>query len=100
MSPSIPTTSTVSSAATAGQTPEKTGIYGSVSTSDIAANLKAILAENENGARVPLAAEDISFVETSEDNQRIKHLGVYDIEIRLKGAPDAVRRTIQVNAQE
>lgn len=102
ISPSIPRSSTVSAAARAGKevkTPSKTSIYGSVSTNDIATNLKAILAEDKQGGRVLLAAEDISFVEKTEDADRVKHLGVFEIEIRLKGAPDVVRRTIQVQAQ-
>jgi len=103
VSPSIPVTSTISAAAAQGKEPEKTGktsIYGSVSTSDIAANLKAILAEDEQGARVLLAPEDISFMEETDDKDRVKHLGVFKIDIRAKGASDAVRRTIKVNAQD
>jgi len=79
--------------------PSKTAIYGSVSTADIAASLKAILAEDEDGARVVLGPEEISFVETTEESDRVKHLGIFEIDIRLKGAPDAVRRTIKVSAQ-
>lgn len=109
ISPSIPTTSTVSAAANAAaiagkgtktKTPTKTSIFGSVSTNDIAANLKAILAEDSRGALVVFGHEDISFVEqSSDDKDRVKHLGIFDIEIRLKGAPDVVQRTIQVQAQ-
>ena len=106
LSPSIATNSAISAAATAAapeakpaKKPEKTSIYGSVSTSDIAANLKAILAENEEGARVILSPEDITFVEETEDIDRVKHLGIFEVDIRPKGAPDAIRRTIQVNAQ-
>jgi hypothetical protein len=76
------------------------GIYGSVSTSDIAANLKAILAEDEASSRVVLSAEDIQFVQETDDKDRVKHLGVFEIEIRVEGATDSVRRTIKVNAQD
>lgn len=102
MSPSIPATATLSAAAAEGRgpvTPEKTSIYGSVSTGDIAANLKAILAEDRQGLRVVLSPDDISFVKETEDKDRVKHLGIFEIEIRLSGAPDSVRRTIQVHAQ-
>ncbi|KAK0104598.1 hypothetical protein ONS95_004884 [Cadophora gregata] len=104
VSPSIPASSAISAAAEGnkpgpGRT-EKRGIYGSVSTSDIAANLKAILAEDEEGIRVVLSHENISFVEETEDRDRVKHLGVFDIDIRLEGAPESVRRTIQVSAQD
>lgn len=105
MSPSIPASSAISAAAATAEAnkpgkPEKRGIYGSVSTSDIAANLKAILAEDEEGVRVVLSHENISFVEETDDKDRVKHLGVFDIDIRLDGAPEVVRRTIQVNAQD
>jgi hypothetical protein len=108
LSPSIAANSAVSVAATAaaaataarpGKKPEKTSIYGSVSTSDIAANLKAILAEDGEGARVILSPEDISFVEETEDVDRVKHLGIFEVDIRPKGALDAIRRTIRVNSQ-
>jgi hypothetical protein len=102
-SPSIPATSTVSAAASKGaqsKIPEKTSIYGSVSTTDIAANLKAILAEDDEGARVPLGSEDITFIEKTDDYDRVKHLGVFEIDIRVKGGSDVIRRTIKVSAQD
>lgn len=79
---------------------EKVGIYGSVSTSDIAANLKAILAEDEEGRRVQLSPENISFVEETEEKSRVKHLGSFDIEIRLTDSTEVVRKKITVRAQE
>lgn len=105
VSPSIPTSSAISAAAAIAEAnkpagPERKGIYGSVSTSDIAANLKAILAEDEEGVRVVLSPENISFVEETEDKDRVKYLGVFEIDIQLDGATDAVRRTIKVNAQD
>lgn len=103
LSPSIPATSAISAAAVEGNTTEvanKTSIHGSVSTLDITANLKAILAESEEGSRVVLLPEDISFVEAMEEKDRVKHLGVFEIEITLKGATDVVRRTIKVSAQD
>ena len=106
VSPSIPINATISVAAAAGTTketeidPKRAPIYGSVSTADIASKLKAILAEDEDGERVVLSAEDISFVQELEDKDRVKHLGIFEIDIRLNGATDAIRRTIQVNAKE
>lgn len=102
-SPSIPTSSALSAAALEGvepESPSKVSIYGSVTTSDIASNLKAILAEDEEGARVVLSPEEILFVEEGEEYDRVKHLGVFEIDIRVKGATDVIRRTIKVNAQE
>jgi hypothetical protein len=102
VSPSIPITSAISAAAAEGkklEKPGKTSIYGSVSTGDIVANLKAILAEDEDGARVVLSPEEISFVEETDEKDRVKHLGVFEIEIKLSGASNAFRRTVQVHAQ-
>jgi len=101
-SPSIPPSSAISAAALEGaqpEEPERVGIYGSVSTADIAANLRAILAENDEGSRIVLSPEDITFVKEVEDKDRVKHLGTFEIDIRLKGADGVVRRTISVNAQ-
>lgn len=103
LSPSIRYNSVISAAATEvdeSEVPKKTTIYGAVSTADIAANLKAILAEDEAGTRVILSPEHISFVEETSDKDRVKQVGVFEIEIRLSGAPDSIRRTIRVNAKE
>ncbi|KAG4435676.1 hypothetical protein IFR05_008842 [Cadophora sp. M221] len=105
LSPSIPSSSAISAAAASAEAkqpgkPDRRGIYGSVSTSDIVANLKAILAEDEQGVRVVLSHEDISFVEETEEKDRVKHLGYFDIEIKLQGASDPVVRTIQIIAQD
>ncbi|KAH6719111.1 hypothetical protein BKA61DRAFT_473565 [Leptodontidium sp. MPI-SDFR-AT-0119] len=105
LSPSIPSSSAISAAAASAEAnqpgkADRRGIYGSVSTSDIVANLKAILAEDEEGVRVVLSHEDISFVEETEEKDRVKHLGYFDIEIKLQGASEPVVRTIQIIAQD
>ncbi len=101
ISPSVPSTSTISAAAAeAPAKPAKVSIYGSVSTTDIATSLTAILAEDEAGSRVVLTPEDISFVEVTDEADRVKHLGVFQIEIKLNGAADPVRRQVTVSAQE
>lgn len=102
ISPSIPRSSTVSAAARVGKEEKastSTNIIGSVSTNDIATNLKAILAEDKEGARVLLAVEDISFVKSTEEKDRVNHLGKFEFQIKLNGATKSVRRTIQVQAQ-
>lgn len=101
-SPSIPSTSAVSVAAQEAARPKasKTSIYGSVTTADIAENIRAVLAEDDVGARVVLTSDDITFVEEGEEKDRVKHLGVFEIDIRIKGATDNIRRTIKVNAQD
>lgn len=79
-------------------------IYGSVSTADIAASIKAVLAMDEEGARVVLGPEDVTIVNSKQEEHgaeadRIKALGVFDIEVRVKGG-EAVRRTVSVQPQE
>ncbi|KAL9612046.1 MAG: hypothetical protein Q9167_003338 [Letrouitia subvulpina] len=81
-----------------------TRIFGSVTTTDIADSIKAMLAQNELGRRVVLGAEAISTVKRSENDtgvevDRLKALGEFDIDIRIKGG-DAVRRAVSVRAQD
>ncbi|KAL8649665.1 MAG: hypothetical protein Q9210_004270 [Variospora velana] len=81
-----------------------TKIFGSVSTADIVDAIKAVLAEDEEGARVVLSADEIYIdEETSEESgvemDRLKALGDYDVEIRLKGV-DAIPRRVSIRAQE
>jgi hypothetical protein len=102
-SPSIPASSAVSVAAQNAigpQPQQQLSIYGSVTTTDIAENMKAILAGHNEGARVILTPEDITFVETGEEQDRVKHLGLFEIIIKIKGATHQIRRNIKVNAQE
>lgn len=78
-----------------------TSIYGSVTTLDVATNLKAMIAANEHTAgRVVLNAEDIRIVSGTDDESRAKHLGDFDIEISVKGVAQPVRRQIRVIPEE
>ncbi len=107
-SPSLPASSAISAAAREGvedsvdefEIPTRISIYGSVTSTDIISNLKAILAEDSEGERIVISPEDITFVDEHEENDRIKHLGVFEIDIAIKGVSETVRRTIRVNAQE
>lgn len=79
-------------------------IYGSVSTTDIAEQVKSILCETEEGARLVLGAEDIIILndgggEVNEEAGRLKGLGDFPIEIRVKNG-DAVRKTVRVIARD
>lgn len=84
--------------------PEPANIYGSVSTVDIAANIKALSANHPECSRVVLTAEDISFETQDGDSgvetDRVKRLGEFGINIKLKSASGTVRRTIVVHAQQ
>ena len=77
-------------------------IYGSVSTTDIANNIKEYVAYNDEASRVTLSDNDIRFVGVSEleESTRVKHLGEYEIEISIKGTEGRVRRKVQVLAQQ
>lgn len=102
-SPSLPASALISHAAGGNKpipTETKQAIYGSVSTADIAATIRAVLAEDAEGSRIVLGPEDIKFAIETEEKDRVKHIGTFDVDIRVKGAPEAVRRTITVRAQE
>ena len=81
-------------------------IYGSVSTADIIESMKALLSQTEEGARVVLAAEDVKIlvpegVEAQDvgiEGDRVKALGEFQVEARVKGG-EAVVRTVSVRAQ-
>jgi ribosomal protein L9 len=90
--------------------PQSAKIFGSVSTADVADSFKAVLDQTEEGSRVVLGAEDIKFLgteqmeaaesqETGIEGGRIKALGDFQVEARVKGG-DTVIRTVSVRAQE
>ena len=82
-------------------------IFGSVSTGDIAESIKAVLAQTKEGARVVIGPEDISILKRDEETyeekgiegDRLKALGDFQVEVRVKGG-DPVVRTISVKAQD
>ena len=86
--------------------PSLVTIYGSVSTADVVDSMKAILSQTEEGARVVLAAEDVKMlvpanVESQDigvEGDRLKALGEFQVEARVKGG-GAVVRTVSVRAQ-
>lgn len=78
------------------------GIYGSVSTADVAATIKSALAHNDEAARVVLSEADIKFITGHEedDASRVKQLGTFKVEIQVPGASKPLLRTIRVKARE
>ena len=62
--------------------------------------MKTILGQDSEGKRVVFGPEDIKFVQETEETDRVKHLGIYEVDIQLRGAPEAVRRSIKINAQD
>ncbi|MCJ1389123.1 hypothetical protein MMC18_001977 [Xylographa bjoerkii] len=90
--------------------PQPIAIYGSVSTADIVASIKALMtlkgdsAKTVEAARVVLNTEDIRIeredgLQANEERDRIKTLGDFIINIQIKGG-DAVQRIVRVKAQE
>ena len=89
--------------------PQLAPIFGSVSTADIAESIKAVMAGTSEGARVVVGAEDITIIRDEDDEfehqdngvegDRLKVLGDFQVEIRVKGGMPVVR-TVSVKAQE
>ncbi|KAI4086505.1 MAG: hypothetical protein LQ339_009032 [Xanthoria mediterranea] len=84
--------------------PSITRIFGSVSTADIVESIKAILLASEDGARVVLAPENVKIKEKEGQDlgielDRLKALGEFEIEIRVKGV-DPLQRRVVIRAQE
>lgn len=89
--------------------PQMIPIFGSVSTTEIATSIKAILglkadSGDEEAARVVLNADDIAIVQEDGTDPtgeagRIKALGNFAIDIRVKGG-GSVRRMVRVKAHK
>lgn len=72
-------------------------IYGSVSTADVATNLKALLASTVVAGKIVLAEDDITFTSIGDaQSDRVKQLGTFNIEIKVKGYNEAIRRQVRV----
>lgn len=78
-------------------------IYGSVSTADIADAARVALAMDDEGKRIVLGPEDITIpqeqtTESGVEPGRIKALGAFMVDLRVKGG-NPMRRTVIVRAQ-
>ena len=83
--------------------PEPIGIYGSVTTADIATSVRAALSQTEEGARVVLGPEDFTIIkdegsDSAVEADRVKTLGNFQVDIQVKGG-GIIRRVISVEAQ-
>lgn len=81
---------------------ERQAIYGSVSVQDVLVAMRAALGTNDEAARVALQDGDIAFVDLPKGDEagKVKHVGEFGVEVRVKGAETLVRRTVRVIAQE
>lgn len=82
---------------------QEAAIYGSVTRIDIVNAIKTLLKEDERGANIVLGAEDVAIVSRQGRNfgvesDRVKALGNFTIEIRIKGE-EPIRRTVNVKEQ-
>jgi hypothetical protein len=79
-------------------------IYGSVSPLDVLQAVRAAMAENDEAKRVVLSEQDLHFVNLPDSEgdaaKVVKHVGDFEIEIKIKGADTVVRRTVRVLPQE
>ncbi|EMC92927.1 hypothetical protein BAUCODRAFT_77191 [Baudoinia panamericana UAMH 10762] len=79
-------------------------IYGSVSTHDVLVAVRAAMAENDEAKTVALREDDVRFVDVSVaeggEADRIKHIGVFAVEVKVKGAEKGMRREVRVVAQD
>ncbi|KAI4195440.1 MAG: hypothetical protein LQ350_007204 [Teloschistes chrysophthalmus] len=84
-------------------------IFGSVTPADIVDSIKAVLANDKEGANLVVSSEEIHILHGSNDEvaneeagvkvDRLKSLGDYRFEIRLKGV-GPVRRLVRIVPEE
>lgn len=80
-----------------------TNIYGSVSSADVASAIRAVLQQKDLAGRIVLEDSDIRFIraDTGEDAvDRVKQIGEYLAEIKVKGHEETIRRKVLVIAEE
>lgn len=72
-------------------------IYGSVSATDIVGYIKSLLVNDVEGSRITLEPENIRFLGTEEETDRVKNLGRWEVEISVGDTGlGPVRKTVEV----
>lgn len=75
-------------------------IYGSVSIQDVLNAIRAMMANNDEAARVVLHENDIHFVGLPEvedaEAGKLKHIGEFTFEVRMKGSDKVVKKTVKI----
>ncbi|KAK3620305.1 hypothetical protein LTR56_023468 [Elasticomyces elasticus] len=74
-------------------------IYGSVSTHDVLMAVRAAMAENDEARMVVIREDDVKFVD-AEETDRVKMVGTFVVEIKVKNVEEGVKRNVKVIAQE
>jgi hypothetical protein len=98
-SPAPPPRSTSTSPA---DHPPATGIFGSVTTADVANSIRSLLAASEDEAsRVAVEPRAIRFLDPDAEGgeDRVKSTGLFEVEIALS-AEVSLRKTVEVVAAE
>lgn len=101
-SPALAANAQVSTRATTApsepETPQQDtkAIFGSVAAGDVVALIREALLVDSNGSRVALEADAISILGLEAGEDRIKRLGVYEVEIVTGKGLEPVRRTVEV----
>lgn len=82
--------------------PTDSTIHGSISTGDIASAIRMVASANgPRGSRVVINPENVEFLDQSTvEGDKIKAIGEYDIEVKMKGTADFVRRKVIVMRQD
>lgn len=82
--------------------PKLTGaIYGSVSQHDVLVAVRAAMATNDEAARVIVSEQDVLFAdEKARAENKIKEVGDFEVEIRVRGEESGIKRVVRVVPQE
>ena len=80
---------------------DSAALFGSVSTEDVAVEIRSILQADQEAGLVRVDARDVKFLGVGEGADRVKTLGRWNIEIVVRDAPGGpVRKAIEVTSQE
>lgn len=92
--------STQAASATAAAEPaapqDSTAIFGSVAALDVLTRIREALLADRNGSRVALEVEGVSIKGLEAGEDRIKRLGLYELEIVTGKGLEPIKRTIEV----
>jgi hypothetical protein len=76
-------------------------IYGSVTLHDVAVEMRNAMDTNDEARRVTINQDDLTFVglpaSSEADADRIKHIGDFIVELKLKTMTEPIIRTIRVS---
>lgn len=88
------------------QSKETGSIFGSVTSADVAGAISKALSANDEGSRVVVLEDDVVFVDVKDEegkagfSNRVKTLGRFTVEVKVRGAESAVTKTINVVSQD